>query len=114
MRVMAWLVIIAAIVGIGLLLVRLRKRWQEQKQVAESRLATFVASAAPVKAPVLPPAPDPYLGKQRLLLEAAAKAAEAGEPTLAIQLYARLISRYPQSATAEQARAAVAAQKQKL
>ena len=116
MRAIAWLVVIAAILGIGFLLFRLRKRWQEQKQVAEARLASFVAGAAPVaaKAPLLPPAPDPGIGRQRLLLDAAGKAAEAGEPALSIQIYARLLSRYPQTQFAEQARSAVAALKQKV
>jgi hypothetical protein len=49
-----------------------------------------------------------------MLLEAAAKAAEAGEPALSIQLYARLLSRFPQTVLATQARAAVEAQKKKL
>jgi hypothetical protein len=49
-----------------------------------------------------------------LLFEAAHKAGEAGEPAIAIQLYARLLSRYPQTAFADQARAAVQAQKKKL
>ena len=40
--------------------------------------------------------------------------AEAGEPALAIQLYARLLARYPDSALGIQARAAVEAQKKKL
>jgi hypothetical protein len=51
---------------------------------------------------------------QKLLFEAAVKAAEAGEPALSIQLYARLIARFPQSALVEQARGAVQAQKQQL
>ena len=117
MRAIAWLVVIGAIAGIGFLLFRLRKRWHEQKQVAEARLASFVAGAVPAKAPaapLLPPAPNPDLGKQRLLLDAAGKAAEAGEPALSIQIYARLLSRYPQTQFAEQARAAVAALKQKV
>jgi hypothetical protein len=54
------------------------------------------------------------LAKQRLLLDAAAKAAEAGEPVLSIQLYARLLARYPDSAFASQARAAVEVQKKHL
>ena len=132
MKVMAWLVIIAALAGIVFALVKLRRRWQEQKRVAESRLASFVAqsmaatAAQPLPgppaqplptppAPAAPPAParqeDP---RQRLLFDAASKAAEAGEPALAIQLYARLLSRYPDSMLASQARANVAAQKQKL
>ena len=35
------------------------------------------------------------LAQQKLLFEAAAKAGEAGEPVLSIQLYARLLARYP-------------------
>ena len=54
------------------------------------------------------------LAKQRLLFDAAAKAGEAGEPVLSIQLYARLLARYPDSAFASQARAAVEAQKKNL
>ena len=54
------------------------------------------------------------LGGERLLLDAAGKAGEAGEPVLAIQLYAKLLSRYPQTSFAAQARAAVAEQKRKL
>ena len=50
----------------------------------------------------------------RLLLEAASKAGEAGEPALSIQLYAKLLSRYPQTSFSVQARAAVAEQKKKL
>jgi hypothetical protein len=54
------------------------------------------------------------LAKQRLLFDAAAKAGEAGEPVLSIQLYARLLARYPDSTFASQARAAVEAQKKNL
>jgi hypothetical protein len=42
------------------------------------------------------------------------KAGEAGEPALAIQLYARLLARYRRRRFAAQARAAVEAQKKKL
>ena len=58
--------------------------------------------------------PPPVAPQERLLLDAAAKAGEAGEPALSIQLYAKLLARYPQSALATQARAAVEAQKKKL
>jgi hypothetical protein len=54
------------------------------------------------------------LAKQRLLFDAAAKAGEAGEPVLSIQLYARLLARYPDSTFASQARAAVEMQKKNL
>jgi hypothetical protein len=42
------------------------------------------------------------------------RAHRAGEPALAIQLYARLIARFPESAFIEQARGAVQAQKERL
>ena len=58
--------------------------------------------------------PADGLAQQKLLFEAAHKAGEAGEPALAIQLYARLLARYPASAFAPQARAAVEALKKKL
>lgn len=57
---------------------------------------------------------DESLAKQRLLFDAAAKAGDAGEPVLSIQLYARLLARYPDSALASQARAAVEVQKKNL
>ena len=69
-----------------------------------------VAPAAPK--PGAAPAAD--LGPQKLLFDAAAKAGEAGEPALSIQLYARLIARYPNSALVAQARSAVEAQKSRL
>lgn len=70
-----------------------------------------VATGAAVAAPV---ATGDDLPTQKLLFEAAHKAGEAGEPALAIQLYARLLARFPHSAFAAQARAAVEAQKRKL
>ena len=54
------------------------------------------------------------LAQQKLLFEAATKAGEAGEAVLSIQLYARLVARYPHSALGAQARQAVEAQKKKL
>jgi hypothetical protein len=71
-----------------------------------------VAAAVPPRAAA---AVQPGIAPQeRLLLDAAAKAGEAGEPVLSIQLYAKLLSRYPQTQFAGQARAAVEAQKKKL
>jgi outer membrane protein assembly factor BamD (BamD/ComL family) len=65
-----------------------------------------------------PPAADRQdpgsLPQQKLLFEAAAKAAEADEPVLSIQLYARLLARYPDSGFARQVRAAVEVQKKRL
>jgi hypothetical protein len=122
MKLLAWVVLIAALAAIVVLMVRLRRRWQEQKRVAESRLASFVAetvvkTAAP---PSAPPQPIPVqaaadgMPQQKLLFEAATKAGEANEPALSIQLYARLLSRYPETAFATQARANVEAQKKRL
>ena len=70
------------------------------------------AHVAVPHAPVPPAHSD--LALQKLLFEAAHKAGEANEPALAIQLYARLIARYPAGAFVAQARAAVDAQKAKL
>ena len=56
----------------------------------------------------------PALTQQKLLLDAAGKAAEANEPALSIQLYARLLARYPDTQHAAAARAAVEVQKKKF
>ena len=121
MKSLIWLVSLGIAAGLGYLLWSLSRKWEERKRAAEERLATFVAQTMRPAAPKLDPAPAPAipaaaadLGPQKLLLEAAAKAGEAGEPALSIQLYARLIARYPDSAFAAQARAAVEAQKSKL
>ena len=114
MRGLLWLVVICALAGVVWTIVRWRKLWVERKQAAEARLASFVAQSAPslpTAAPVSSTAPAP---QERLLLEAAVKAADAGEPVLSIQLYAKLLSRYPQTQFATQARAAVQAQKKKI
>jgi hypothetical protein len=74
------------------------------------------APAEPVAAPASNAAlaPSAGLAQQKLLFEAAHKAGEAGEPALAIQLYARLLARFPASGFADQARARVEAEKKKL
>jgi hypothetical protein len=112
MKTLAVLILVASLAGIVVLLVRLKRRWEAQKRVSEGRMASLVAQAMPVKAPPVvaaPPAPE-----QRLLFDAAGKAAEAGEPALAIQLYARLLSRFPGTALAAQARESVEMQKKKI
>jgi hypothetical protein len=106
MKVLTWLLVFAALGVLGYAIRTWRSRWLERQRAAEERFAALMAEAKP-------PA-DPSLAQQRLLLEAAARAAEAGEPALSIQLYARLLVRYPQTGFAAQARAAVDAQKQKL
>jgi hypothetical protein len=127
MQTMAWIILAAiiAVLAVGGWLAR--KRWVERSRAAEAREARFVAQLAPVPpgaaqaAPAMAAAPaaaqrkDPgSLPQQKLLFEAAAKAAEAGEPVLSIQLYARLLARYPDSGFAGQVRAAVEVQKKKL
>ena len=72
-------------------------------------------AAAPAAAPVVPlPAASSGLARQKMLFEAAHKAGEAGEPALAIQLYGRLMARYPATAFADQVRAAVETLKKRL
>ena len=92
------------------------RAWAERQRASEGRFASFISEVRPPSAgaPTPTAAIDPSLPQQKLLLEAASKAGEAGEAALSIQLYARLITRYPQSAFGPQARAAVEAQKKKL
>jgi hypothetical protein len=120
MRAVAWMLAFVIVAGAGYALWRARTQWQQRRRAAEERMASFVAQMKPATAvsppatpPAAPVAPATDAG-ERLLFEAAAKTAQAGEPVLAIQLYARLLARYPQSALAVQARAAVAEQKAKL
>jgi hypothetical protein len=118
-KVISWLLLIAAAAGIGFAISRWRRLEKERNRAAEERMASFIAQVAPMAntPPAAQPAPRPDAGallQQKLLVEAAAKAAEAGEAALSIQLYARLLSRYPESLLAGQARAAVEQQKKKL
>jgi len=106
MELLFWVLLIAGGVGAGVWFRTWRRRQAEREQAAEQRLAAFVTQSKPA-APVADPA-------QKLLFDAAAKAGDANEPVLSIQLYARLLSRFPGSAFAEQARAAVEAQKKKV
>jgi hypothetical protein len=112
-------IMLGAFAGL-LFFVWLRYRaWAERQRASDERFAGFIdqvrPAAVPATAPVAAPArPDPTLAQQKLLLEAATKAGEAGEAVLSIQLYARLLARYPQSSFGTQARAAVEAQKKKL
>jgi hypothetical protein len=114
MKLVIWLLVLAAIGAIGYSLWKWRQRWLERKRAAEERFASFIAQAKPPAPAVEPPKIDSGAPQQKLLLEAASKAAEAGEPALSIQLYARLLARYPDTAFGPQARAAVEAQKKKL
>ena len=121
MQTMAWIILVAilAVLAFGGWL--LRKRWIERARAASAREAEFMMKLAPTPPAPVPAAPGAAprkdtgsLPQQKLLFEAAAKAAEAGEPVLSIQLYARLLARYPESAFAGPVRAAVEVQKKKL
>jgi hypothetical protein len=123
---MMWLLLIGLAAGLGYWIWTASRRLEARRRAAEDRFAAFVAQtmkpgapkvdAAPAASPAATPqaAPAADLVPQRLLLEAASKAGEAGEPALSIQLYARLIARYPNGPLAGQARAAVEQQKSKL
>jgi TolA-binding protein len=118
MAMVAWMLGVLIVAGFGYATWRAYGQWLERQRAAEERMASFVAQAKAPPAAAAAPAeravPVKETVQERLLFEAAAKAALAGEPVLAIQLYARLLSRYPQSGLDAQARAAVAEQKKKL
>ena len=105
--------LLAAVAGLAFWLWTAYRRFQERARGAEERLATAMTEALSAKA--AKPAEDlAGMAQQKLLYEAASKAGEAGEAVLSIQLYARLLARYPDSTLGTQARAAVEAQKKKL
>ena len=109
MKTLIWLATLASIGALAYAFWSWRKRWREHQRGAEERMAGFLAQARPVA-----PAADRADPQEKLLLEAAAKAGQAGEPALSIELYARFLARFPQSASAAQARAALESQKQTL
>jgi hypothetical protein len=114
MKGVVWFVGLGIFVAIVWLIAHVRRQWRQRQEAAEARLASFIAQTAPSPSTVAAPAPPAMAPQERLLLDAAAKAGEAGEPVLSIQLYAKLLSRYPQTQFASQARAAVEVQKKKL
>jgi hypothetical protein len=115
--------LVSALAAAGVIWYSLR-RFKQRQLAEEARLASFIAASTgkakfvetllTEPAPAALPAAGDDLALQKLLFEAAHKAGEAAEPALAIQLYARLLSRYPASSFAVQARAAVEALKKKL
>jgi hypothetical protein len=117
MRSVFWLAVFGFLLAAGGIVWYSLRKWKERQFAEEERVAAFLAAtAAKPKMIEAVPAPDAVdgLSRQKLLFEAAHKAGEAGEPALAIQLYARLVARYPASAFAGQARAAAEAEKKKL
>ena len=135
---MLWLLLFATAVAFGWLIRRNLRNWRELQRAEEARFESFMLKAAgtpeppapagraPPAAATAPPAasaapalataaaPGNGLAQQKLLFDAAHKAGEAGEPLLAIQLYARLLARDPATSFAEPARAAVAGLRQKV
>ena len=115
MKLFFWLIVLATIGGIVYFFARWRRQWAERQQEADARMMSLIVQARPpAPAGAARMAPAPAAPQERLLLDAAAKAGEAGEAVLSIQLYAKLLSRYPQTSFAAQARSAVEAQKKRL
>ena len=115
MKVFIWSAILASLAGIVYLCWRTYRGWHERRRSEDDRFAAFMGVARrPEPMPSLE-APAPVTAAQeRLLFDAASKAAEAGEPALSVQLYERLLERYPASAFAGSARAAMQGQNGKL
>jgi len=113
MKILAGIIAIGCVAGIVVVLARLFARWGEKRKASEARFASFIAQARP-QAPMASPQPPSSAPEEQLLLVAGGKASQAGEPALAIQLYARLLARFPQSRFAPQAQAALAEQQKKL
>jgi hypothetical protein len=89
------------------------RRFAERSRGAGERFASAMTQAM-VSAKPKVTEDLAVVAQQKLLYEAASKAGEAGEAVISIQLYARLLARYPDSTLGAQARAAVEAQKKKL
>ena len=111
--------LIAGAAGLAFWFWRAYQHFAERSRASDQRFASAMTDVMSTKAlaPLLLPKPAQDLAgmaQQKLLYEAASKAGEAGEAVLSIQLYARLIARYPDSSLGAQARAAVEAQKKKL
>jgi hypothetical protein len=122
MTILFWLVVAVFAATLVGMVWYIRRKAEERRLAEEARLAAFVSSlgaAVPPSAPKPAPAQAPSLptsaiALQKMLFDAAHKAGEAGEPALAIQLYARLLARFPATSFAEPARAAVTALNRKL
>jgi len=118
---MFWLAILVSVIAAAWVVARIRRTMKERERAAEERAASLIAGLAVPAAAPANPAPQPVraaapddLAQQKLLFESAHKAGEAGEPALAIQLYARLLARYPATTFANPAREAMEAQEKKL
>ncbi len=131
MKAMFWVLLLAVALAAGWWIRHGLRQWAARKRAEEVRFASFMAEtaaaakpqaatleSAPAAATAVPAVPvlqaADGLAQQKMLFEAAHKAGEAGEPALAIQLYGRLLARYPATAFADQARAGATAMKKKL
>jgi hypothetical protein len=124
MTILFWLVVAVFAATLVGMVWYIRRKAEERSLAEEARVAAFVSSlgatvpsSAPRPAPALsqtPSLPTSDIALQKMLFDAAHKAGEAGEPALAIQLYARLLSRFPTTSFADPARAAVAALNKKV
>ena len=103
----------AAFFGLGFWLWIGLRRFSQNQRSSQERMNNVMVQAM-TSANAKPGNDEAGLAQQKLLFEAASKAGEAGEAVLSIQLYARLVARYPNSALGAQARQAVEAQKKKL
>ena len=109
---MFWLAVLVFASAAVWVVARIRRTVKERERAEEARAASLLAGL--VGSAATPANPVDELTQQKLLLDSARKAGEAGEPALAIQLYARLLARYPSSTFSDQARAGAEAQKKKL
>lgn len=122
MTILFWLVVAVFAAVLVSLVWYIRRKAEERRFAEEARVAAFVSSlgaAVPPSTPKPAPAQPPSslsgdIALQKLLFESAHKAGEAGEPALSIQLYSRLLARYPATTFAVPAREAVEAQKKRL
>lgn len=123
MKSMFWLAVLVSAVAAAWVVARIRRSLMDRRRAEETRAANLLAGVigGTAPAPVAEPAPRPVrdtaideLAQHKLLFDAAHKAGEAGEPALALQLYARLLARYPGSTLSAAALAAVEVQKKKL
>lgn len=108
---MLWVLLLGIAAAAAYWIWRAHRRWSERARAEKERLASFMAEAV---RPARPKVAADALAQEKLLFESAAKAGEAGEAALSIQLYARLLARYPGTLFAGQVRAGVEAQKKKL
>ncbi len=109
MKGLLWLLVLAAFAWVAWALWRAQRRLRERREAEQARAASLLAQALHRPKEAAGAAPE-----EKLLLDAADKAGAAGEAALAIQLYARLMARFPQSDLLAQARAGVEAQKKRL